>query len=473
MTLQTYRRRLKKLATAKEMETLPSVLIAAAECMPLAKTGGLADAVGTLSATLHKLGFDARLILPCHRTIKEKYGSRFQHLTDFYIDLGWRHQYVGIELLYLEKRPVYLIDNEYYFGRTIYEPDPFGIEQYAFFCRAVLESLLHIDFIPSVIHCNDWHTAAIPMLLRTQYAGTALENIRTVFTIHNIAYQGRCSMALLCDILKSACIFADRINTVSPSYAREICTAEYGCGLQDILRACGRKLTGIVNGIDLLSFDPAADPLLSAHYTSASPEGKRQCKAALCSELGLAYDRPLLAMVSRLTAQKGFELVLPALESILSRDLSFVLLGTGDPGYESFLRSAAERHPDRFCAILSYDEGLAHRIYAGADLFLMPSRFEPCGIAQMLAMRYGALPIVRETGGLRDTVLPYNQYTGQGTGFSFSRFDLADMLGALDRALSLYAKPAEFSALMRNAMDADLSFTASAFEYGKLYLDML
>lgn len=494
MTIQTYRRRLKKLAAEKGLGALPNILVAAAECTPLAKTGGLADVVGTLPAALRALGFDARVILPCHHVIKEKYGGKMQHITDFYIDLGWRHQYVGVELMKLGRVPVYLIDSEFYFGHEIYASGQFGCEQYAYFCRAVLEALRHIDFVPDLIHCNDWHTAAIPMLLRTQYAGTELEGVRTVFTIHNIAYQGQCDMGFLGDVLsidskymtweylelggcgnlmKSACIFADRVNTVSPSYAAEILTDEYGEGLQAVLRACSDKLSGIVNGIDQKFFDPAADPALPAHYTAEQRSGKAQCKAALCAELNLCSDAPLLSMVTRMTPQKGFDLILPALDDIMDRGCSFVLLGTGEARYEDFMREAETRYPGRLRAVLAYDEELAHRIYAASDLFLMPSRFEPCGISQMLAMRYGALPIVRETGGLRDTVTPYNRYTGSGTGFSFARFDCSDMLDALDRALEIYAAPENFDALVHSAMSADFSFTASAFEYGRLYLDTL
>ncbi|MGI6027793.1 MAG: glycogen synthase [Candidatus Heteroscillospira sp.] len=494
MTTQTLRRRLKKLSAAKGLEAPPNILIAAAECAPLAKTGGLADVIGTLPASLRSLGFDARVIIPCHRVIKERYGDKLQLITEFEVRLGWRRQYVGVMLLKLGRVPVYLIDNEFYFGNKIYEDGDFGGEQYAYFCRAVLETLRRIDFVPQLIHCNDWHTAAIPMLLRTQYGGTELEGVRTVFTIHNIAYQGQFGCGFLGDVLeidpkyhtweylvecgcgnlmKSACIFADKVNTVSPSYAAEILTPEYGEGLDKVLRACSGKLSGIVNGIDMRAFDPETDPALPEHFSAAEPGGKGACKDGLCAELGLDGGAPLLSMVTRMTPQKGFDLVIPAMEEILSRGFSFVLLGTGEKRYEDFMRKAELEHPGRVRAVLSYNEELAHRIYAASDFFLMPSKFEPCGISQMLAMRYGALPIVRETGGLRDTVSSYNQYTGEGTGFGFARFDCTDMLSALDRALAAYGDNERLAFIRRSAMESDFSFTSSAFEYAKLYLDTL
>ena len=494
MTVQTIKRHLKKAASEKALDSMPKVLVAAAECTPLAKTGGLADVVGTLPAHLRTLGFDARIIIPYHRVIKDKYADKVRHITDFEIELGWRRQYVGVEYMKLGRVPVYLIDNEFYFGRRIYEDGDFGGEQYCYFCRAVLETLRRIDFVPDVIHANDWHTAAIPMLLRTQYGGTELEHIRTVFTIHNIAYQGRFSMDFVGDILgidnryktwefleldggadlmKSACIFADRINTVSPSYAGEILTPEYGWGLQEVLRSCAYKLSGIVNGIDTTFYDPETDPALSAHYSAADPGGKAECKKALCAELGLNPSAPLIAMVSRMTPQKGFDLMFSAMDPMMDRALSFVLLGTGDQKYEDFMRYAESRYPGRVKAMICYDEDLSHKVYAAADFFLMPSRFEPCGISQMLAMRYGALPIVRETGGLRDTVVPYNKYTGEGTGFSFMRFAVDDLLGAVDRAVRACSDSSVRAQLIKNAMSSDFSFTASAYEYGRLYLDTL
>ena len=483
---------LKNLAAKKSLDSLPKILVAASECTPLAKTGGLADVVGTLPASLRELGFDARIIIPCHKVIKDKYRDRMSHITDFIMDLGWRRQYVGVELMMLGKVPVYLIDSEFYFGNKIYADGQFGTEQYAYFCRAVLEALKRIDFAPDVIHCNDWHTAAIPMLLKTQYKNTRLGKIRSIFTIHNIAYQGQIDLGFLGDVLgvhsrymsweylemygcgnlmKGACIFADKINTVSPSYAKEILTDEYGEGLQVVLRECTHKLSGIVNGIDLKFFDPETDPALCAHYSSGNIVGKKLCKEALCSELGIDSTKPLIAMVTRMTAQKGFDLIIPTLDKIMAKDLSFVLLGTGDKEYEDFMRQAEGRYPGRLKAVLSYNEDLSHRIYAAADLFLMPSRFEPCGISQMLAMRYGALPIVRETGGLRDTVKPHTD--PYGTGFRFSGFDCWEMLSAIDTALAAYGNEETFRKLIKNAMDCDFGFTASAIEYGKLYLDTI
>ncbi|MGE4352827.1 MAG: glycogen synthase [Oscillospiraceae bacterium] len=494
MTLQTMKRRLNKLAETKALASLPSVLVVAAECTPLAKTGGLGDVVGALPARLRSLGFDTRIMIPCHRVIKEKYADKLTHIDDFYIDLGWRRQYVGVETMKLGRVTVYLIDNEFYFGNRIYEPDNFGGEQYAYFCRAVLEALPRIGFIPGVIHTNDWHTAAIPMLLRTQYQNTDLSGIRTVFTIHNIAYQGMFGTDFLGDLLgidqrymtddyllhdgcanlmKSACRFADRINTVSPTYAGEILSPEYGEGLEGVLLACRHKLSGILNGIDTKFYNPETDPSLPAHYSARDVSGKAECRRALCGELGLSSDRPIISMVTRMTRQKGFDLILEALDALMQKDIAFVLLGTGDRDYEDFMRAAEGRYPGAVRAILTYDESLSHKIYAASDLFLMPSLFEPCGISQMIAMRYGTLPIVRETGGLKDTVVPYNQFTGNGTGFTFCRYSAHDLLDAVDRALEAYGDPEIFSALVGQAMSKDFGFDASAYEYGCMYLDTL
>ena len=407
---------------------LPGVLLAAAECAPLAKTGGLADVVGTLPKSLAALGFDARIITPYHRVIKDKYAAQVTHLTDFYIDLGWRHQYVGIERLLLDGIVIYLVDNEFYFGDRIYLGGEAEGEQYAFFARAILEALPRLDFTPEVLHCNDWHTAVLPMLMKTQYAGRMQSRMQTLLTIHNIAYQGKFSFEFVQDLLgidaryytpefmelngcanllKAGCVFADHINTVSPSYAGEIRTAAYGEGLEGILNARQHQLSGILNGIDTAVFDPAHDSGITAPYSMDDMSGKAVCRAALCQELGLEIGEhtPIVAMVTRMTPQKGFDLVQCVLDELMEeQDMAFVLLGTGNAEYEDFMRSAEWRHKGRLCAYIGYDEALSHRVYAGSDFLLMPSSFEPCGLSQMIAMRYGAVPIVRSTGGLADTV---------------------------------------------------------------------
>ena len=489
---------LKNKLNDKRRRELPCVLLAAAECAPLAKTGGLADVVGTLPKYLADLGMDARVITPYHRIIKEKFGWRVRHLTDFYIDLGWRHQYVGIEKLVIDGVTVYLVDNESYFGDKIYRGGQPEGEQYAFFARAVAEAIPRLDFKPEVLHCNDWHTAMLPMLLKTQYSTAPQGQLRTLLTIHNIAYQGKFGYDYVYDLLgvdaryytsefmeldgcanflKAGCVFSDRINTVSPTYAEEIRTPWYGERLEGILSARSHELSGILNGIDYTTFDPETDPRIPAHFTVDDRSGKTVCKQALIDQLGLSIsvDTPIVAMVTRMTAQKGFDLVQCVLDELMAtEDMAFVLLGSGDAAYESFMRDAENRHKGRVCAYLGYNENLANQIYAGADFLLMPSGFEPCGLSQMIAMRYGTLPIVRETGGLKDSVAPYNHYTGEGTGFSFANFNAHEMADTIRAAVGLFHDyKGEMEKLVRNAMTADYSFRRSAEAYAALYLDLL
>ena len=489
---------LKNKLTEKHRWELPRVLLAAAECAPLAKTGGLVDVVGTLPKYLADLGMDARVITPYHRIIKEKFGWRVKHMTDFYIDLGWRHQYVGIEKLVIDGVIVYLVDNESYYGDKIYRGGMPEGEQYAFFARAVAEAIPRLDFDPDVLHCNDWHTAMLPMLLKTQYSHAPQGRLRTLLTIHNIAYQGKFGYDYVYDLLgvdaryytsefmeldgcanflKAGCVFSDRINTVSPTYAEEIRTPWYGERLEGILSARSHELSGILNGIDYTTFDPETDPRIPAHFTVDDRSGKAICKQALIDQLGLSIsvDTPIVAMVTRMTAQKGFDLVQCVLDELMAtEDMAFVLLGSGDAAYESFMRDAENRHKGRVCAYLGYNENLANQIYAGADFLLMPSGFEPCGLSQMIAMRYGTLPIVRETGGLKDSVAPYNHYTGEGTGFSFANFNAHEMADCIRAAVGLYHDyKGEMEKLIRNAMTADYSFRRSAEAYAALYLDLL
>lgn len=496
MTIQTMKRRLQKIRREKSLSSPPSILLCASECSPFAKTGGLADVVGTLPEKLIDLGFDARVILPFHRVIKDQYSQETEHLCSFTVDLGWRRQYVGIERFVRGRVTYYFIDNEFYFGDRIYRGGPEEIEQYSFFCRAVLETLTHLKYYPDILHCNDWHTAMMPVLLRTQYSQMPQGRAKSVLTIHNIAFQGKCSFDqaqdLLglescyntpeflesfgcCNFLKGGCVFADHITTVSPSYAREILTPHYSEGLDGILSARQHQLTGIVNGIDTKFFDPASDPALPFHYTLENLTSKQKVKAALLEELGLEgnVDRPLIAMVGRLTEQKGIDLVLHMLDEIMANDITFVLVGSGNADYEEAFRRAEERYRGRLCAWIGYHEELAHRVYGASDYFLMPSRFEPCGLSQLIAMRYGSLPIVRETGGLRDTVRPYNQYTGEGTGFSFSNYNAHEMAHVIRLALMLYPDNLLRENLIRQAMSQDLSFLPSAYRYAELFLSLL
>lgn len=476
---------------------MPKVLLAAAECAPLSKTGGLADVVGTLPKSLKELGIDARIITPYHRIIKERYADKVEHMFYFYVRLGWRMEYAGIEKLELDGVTIYLVDNEHYFGNKIYLGDKAEGEQYAFFTRAVVDCIPNLDFTPDIVHCNDWHTAMIPMLARTQYPGCMQENLRFLLTIHNIAFQGKFGFDYVqdllnidsryytpefielngcADFLKSGCVFADRINTVSPSYAREIMTPYYAEGLEGILNARSAQVTGIINGIDKATFNPHADKLIPATYDRGHLKGKAKCKAALQERMGLEVrgDVPLFAMVTRMTEQKGFDLVACALDDLMTRnDMQFMLLGTGDERFENFMRAAEYRYKGRLCAYIGYSEELSHLVYAGSDFFLMPSRFEPCGLSQMIAMRYGSIPIVRETGGLKDTVTPYNRFTGEGNGFSFANFDAWEMRDTVQLALSCYGNKEIMNGLISHAMQADFGFERSAEEYARHYIWML
>ena len=438
---------------------MPKVLLASAECVPLSKTGGLADVVGTLPKALKKLGIDARVITPYHHCIKEKYADKVEHMFYFYSRMGWRNAYVGLEKLELDGITFYLIDNEQYFGDAIYRGGNAEGEQYSFFCRAVLDVIPNLDFSADIIHCNDWHTAMMPMLAHTQYRGWVQDKIKYLLTIHNIKFQGRYSFDFVQDLLevdssyytseyleqdgcanylKAGCVFADRINTVSPSYAWEIRTPEYSEGLDGILNARAGQLTGILNGIDTKVYNPFNDPALPARYDRGHLKGKAKCKAVLQEQMGLEQrpDVPIFAMVTRMTSQKGFDLVACVLDDLMSReDMQFMLLGSGEERFENFMRGAESRYRGKVCSYIGYNDDLAHLVYAGSDFFLMPSRFEPCGLSQMIAMRYGCIPIVRETGGLKDSVKPYNRFTGEGNGFTFANFD-AGRCGTLSAALS-------------------------------------
>ena len=481
----------------KGRKDFPKVLMAAAECAPLSKTGGLADVVGTLPKSLKALGMDARVITPYHRCIREKYADKAEHMFHFYVDLGWRHQYAGIEKLELDGVIIYLVDSEYYYGDKIYRGGEAEIEQYAFFCRAVLDALPNLGFTPEVLHCNDWHTALLPFLAKTQYADDFRGSMRSLLTIHNIAFQGWCSFDYAQDLLridskyytsefvelngcvdflKAGCVFADRINTVSPNYAEEIKTPYYGEHLDGILNARAGELSGIINGIDKTFFDPKHDPRIPANFDRGHLGGKAKCKAALQEQMGLEVcpDKPIFAMVTRMTEQKGFDLVAYVIDELMSRgNMQFMLLGSGDARFENLMREAEQRYKGSLAAYIGYNETLANLVYAGSDFLLMPSRFEPCGLSQMIAMRYGTLPIVRETGGLKDTVQPYNEYTDEGNGFSFANYDALEMKDTIDRALVCYNNKNVMKGLVSRAMTTDFGFELSAAEYAKLFVCML
>lgn len=479
---------------AKNMDKLPTVLMTAAECAPFAKTGGLADVAGTLSRSLKDIGFDVRLMLPYHRVIKEKYAEQIQHIASFSVQLGWRSQYAGIELLDWDGLPVYLIDNEFYFGNMIYCGGDFEGEQYAFFARAALEALPLIDFVPDILHANDWHTAMIPMLVKTQYQTKPQGGCKTVLAMHSLGYQGKFGFGFVSEMLgidacynhpdyiehygaasfmKAGVVFADKLVTVSPTYAQEMRTPQYGEGLDGILTARANDLVGILNGIDVKAFNPEQDEHIVKVYSADAPKGKQQCKQALAEELGLDESAPLVCMVTRLTKQKGLDLILRVFDEMMQQGICFAMLGTGDAEHEDFFRDAERRYPGRMRALLRFDDALSHRIYAGGDFLLMPSLFEPCGISQMIALRYGTLPIVRATGGLKDTVKPYNEFTGDGNGFSFDNYNANDMLNTLRYALEIYENKEALEKLRQAGMRQDWGFQKSAQTYAALYVAMM
>lgn len=476
------------------------IVFASAECAPFVKTGGLGDVAGSLPAALVRAGAEVIVMVPKYATIKDEYKSQMEHFSDFYVSLGWRNEYCGLEKLEHDGVTYMFIDNERYFARDY----PYGFfddgERFAFFSKAITESLQHLPagFECDILHCNDWQTALAPVFLREFYQGLPLyDRVKTVFSIHNVAFQGQFSDTVMEDILGVAHIpaaasqlrcdacsinymlgalrYADAITTVSPTYANEIQTPEFGEGLDGVLRERSYALQGILNGIDVAGFDPATDNRIAANYTVEDRSGKAVCKAKLQEELGLEVrdDRPLMVMVTRLTRQKGLDLVMYALDRILAGCVQVAVLGTGDRDYEDGLRYFQDKYPGTMAARIEFDPALSQRMYAAADMFLMPSKFEPCGLSQIIAMRYGTLPIVRETGGLKDTVIPYNEFTGEGTGFSFSNFNGDEMGDAVFRAARLFWDNREaWNQLVTQAMSQDFSWTRSADKYLDLYFFM-
>lgn len=476
------------------------IVFASAECAPFVKTGGLGDVAGSLPAALVRAGAEVIVMVPKYATIKDEYKAQMEHFSDFYVSLGWRNEYCGLEKLEHDGVTYMFIDNERYFARDY----PYGFfddgERFAFFSKAITESLQHLPagFECDILHCNDWQTALAPVFLREFYQGLPLyDRVKTVFSIHNVAFQGQFSDTVMEDILGVAHIpaaasqlrcdacsinymlgalrYADAITTVSPTYANEIQTPEFGEGLDGVLRERSYALQGILNGIDVAGFDPATDKRIAANYTVEDRSGKAVCKAKLQEELGLEVrdDRPLMVMVTRLTRQKGMDLVMYALDRILAGGVQVAVLGTGDRDYEDGLRYFQDKYPGTMAARIEFDPALSQRMYAAADMFLMPSKFEPCGLSQIIAMRYGTLPIVRETGGLKDTVIPYNEFTGEGTGFSFSNFNGDEMGNAVFRAARLFWDNRDaWNQLVTQAMSQDFSWTRSADKYLDLYFFM-
>ena len=480
-----------------EFADVPGVLIAAAECDPLVKVGGMADVVGALPKYLKKLGVEARVIMPFHRQIKERYASEVRHIADFQAHLGWRSQYVGLETLEINGVTYYFIDNEFYFGGPIYCGGEFEGEQYAFFTRAVMDCIPLLDFDAGILHCNDWHTAMMPMLAKMQYPGGVQEKLRTVLTIHNLHFQGVFTHEFFRDVLgvedflsapqfigqgdcdnmlKAGIVFADKVNTVSPTYAREICDPYQGEGLDGALRSRGGDLRGILNGIDVDVWNPQNDEILPVKYSAKSAWRKLKVRDALLEEFGLepaGDETVVIGMVGRLTPQKGIDLVQFVLDELMAEDVRFIVLGSGYEEYEEFLSEAQGRFPGRLNAFIGYNSDLSHRIYAGCDLFLMPSLFEPCGISQMIAMAYGTLPVVHETGGLKDTVQPFNEQTGEGNGFSFANYDAGEMLDTIRYALEVWRDKDSRKRLIAQAMASDFSFDRCARSYAELFRSLL
>lgn len=470
------------------------VLFAAAECAPFFKTGGLGDVAGALPKELKKQGIDVRVVLPFHTTMAQEYQEQLEDVVQFEVKVGWRNQFCGLKKLVKDDVTYYFIDNLYYFDRpSLYGFDDDG-ERFAFFSQAVCEMMEKIDFIPEVLHVNDWHTAIVPVLLKDKYQWIkAYQGIKTMLTIHNLQFQGIYGQLVLSDwygigyntfheeglkyyedvnTLKGGIFFADQVTTVSPTYAAEIQTAGFGENLEGVLRQNNYKLSGILNGIDYEVFDPQTDKKIQGHFSLDDLSGKAVDKALLQKRVGLPVEPnvPVMSMVSRLTAQKGCHLLQEKMEELMQRDVQVLILGTGELEYEDSFRYFTARYPDKFKAVIDFDVTLAQQIYAGSDLFIMPSAFEPCGLSQLYSLRYGTLPIVHETGGLKDTVIPYNAFTGEGTGFSFYDYRGEVMLETIDQALTVYYdEPKVWQSLVKQAMREDNSWEKSAAAYIEHY----
>ena len=470
------------------------ILYAASEAVPFFKTGGLADVAGSLPPALAECGAEVAVVMPLYQKVKEKYGEQLEFVCYDYVDLAWRQAYCGLYRIRQSGVTWYFVDNEQYFLR----PNPYGYdddaERFGFFSRAVVRMLDHMEFWPDVIHCNDWQTALIPVYLQDDgVREEKYRSIRTALSVHNIEYQGRYGRQTLGDVfgldegwandgtimmdgdvnlLKAAILCADAVNAVSPTYAQELKLAYYAHGMESIMQRCGYKLTGVLNGIDMVRYDPEKDPLLTKNYNAADPSGKAENKAYLQKLVGLREDPnvPVIGMVSRLVSHKGLDLVCDVIHDIMELPVQLVVLGKGDEKYEEFFRWVNQQYPGRVSVKLDYNEELSMAIYAGADLFLMPSKSEPCGLSQMIAMRYGTVPIVRETGGLKDTVHAYEAWQDSGNGFTFASYNSGDMLYVIRQAVELYhTNPEAFARLRKRAMEEDFSWTRSAGQYLRIY----
>lgn len=473
------------------------VLFVGSEANPFIKTGGLGDVLGALPKSLIKSDVDARVVIPKYKKINENLKKELKFLKWFMVPVGWRTQYCGVFEYEEDGVKYYLLDNEYYFGRDgLYGYYDDG-ERFAFFNRAVLSFLKLVDFQPDIIHCNDWHTGMIPVLLKIEYAKDLFYfNIKSVFSIHNIKFQGVFPKEILPDLfgydlepyyngslafdggvsfMKGGVLYSDRISTVSYSYVDEIKTQEYGERLDSILRERGYVLNGILNGIDYKEFNPEEDKLIYENFSKNSLEGKAVNKKELQKELGLPVNEnaALISMVTRLTNQKGLDLVVDIADKLLQHDIQLVILGTGDYHYENHFRGLADRYRNKVFANIKFDNGLAHKIYAASDMFLMPSLFEPCGLGQLIALRYGTVPIVRETGGLKDTISPYNQYSGLGNGFSFRNYNANELLSVTEYALDIFRDKDKWNSIVMQALDSDNSLEKSANDYNEMYKELI
>ncbi|MGN0204879.1 MAG: glycogen synthase GlgA [Coprococcus sp.] len=479
---------------------MKKILFAASEAVPFIKTGGLADVAGTLPKSFNKEEFDVRVVMPKYRVIPERFQSQMEYMTNFYVNLAGRMIYAGVFRMVLDGVTFYFIDNEYYFsGDKIYEDGLWDLEKFAYFSKAALTMLCVIDFRPDIIHCHDWQTGLMPVYLKNEFWDSSsysdfYQNMKAVMTIHNLKFQGTWNIDDMMRItglpgylftsdkleayhsgnyLKGGLVYADWITTVSEVYANEIKYPFYGEGLDGLMRARSNNLSGIVNGIDYDEYNPETDELLVHNYTPYNFRTEKiYNKLALQEELGLAVDgnKFMIGLVSRLTDQKGLDLIDCVMEQICSEDVQFVILGTGDPRYENMFRYYEWKYPERVSASICYDNTRSHRIYAACDAFLMPSLFEPCGLSQLMSLRYGTLPIVRETGGLKETVEPYNEYVGSGNGFSFANYNAHEMLHVIEYAKSVYyERRLEWNKIVDRAMAADFSWDASARKYEDLY----
>ncbi len=468
----------------------------ASECVPFIKTGGLADVVGTLPKIFDKNEYDVRIIIPNYLCIPNKYKEKMRYISHFHMDIGFRQQYVGVMYMEYEGIPVYFIDNEYYFsGVTPYGDTKWDIEKFSFFSKAALSILPVIGFKPDIVHCHDWQAGLIPVYLKTLFSGNEFfRNMKSIMTIHNLQFQGKWDIKTLktvsglpdyvftpdklemnkdASMLKGGLVYADKITTVSNTYAHEIQTPYYGEGLDGLLRARNQSLVGIVNGIDYSIYNPAKDPLIYKNYTpKAFKKNKAENKKQLQKEFGLPVDASqfVLAIISRLTDQKGLDLIDQVMNDICQDGVQFVILGTGDDRYETMFKYYQEIHPHKISANIYYSEERSHKVYAGADAMLVPSRFEPCGLTQLMSLRYGTIPIVRETGGLRDTVEPYNEYEKKGTGFSFANYKAEELLATINYAKDVFYNDKEnWYGIQERALNVDYSWETSATEYKELY----